>query len=366
MQSKPKVLIVLTFILFFRAAAPASAQSFSKVDSWLASNIEDLGGRAYLMVYKDGNIIYSKGINHMNLREKFTYRMIARRIGEATQVEEYTPYTRQPIASCSKWLSAALVMTFVDEGKLRLSDTVGQYLPELTRYGKGNITISECLSHLTGIKSPGLKEDLEARKKLNSMEDAIRYIGAMPMEGRPGTVFHYSNEGLQIAAAVLEKISGESFQTLFQERIAKPLEMDHTDFGLGRVPLPAGGAISTTEDYMHFLEMVLQHGTYKGKRILSVEALQNMEVNRITPSVTIGYSPEGGGGYGYGFGEWTMEKGSTGSPAHLLSSPGLFGSFPWVDANKGYCAFLMTFNLNNKGRIEKYMELKALVDEALR
>ena len=65
------------------------------------------------------------------------------------------------IASSSKWYSAALVMTFVDEGKLRLTDTVGTWLPVLSTHGKGRITIGECFSHLTGIKEPPLKEIAE-------------------------------------------------------------------------------------------------------------------------------------------------------------------------------------------------------------
>jgi CubicO group peptidase (beta-lactamase class C family) len=66
---------------------------------------------------------------------------MARREGDATEGGPYTANTRQPIASCSKWLSAALVMTFVDEGKLNLDDTVGKWLPVLTAHGKGNITV---------------------------------------------------------------------------------------------------------------------------------------------------------------------------------------------------------------------------------
>jgi hypothetical protein len=49
-----------------------------------------------------------------------------------------------------------------------------------------------------------------------------------------------------------------------------------------------------------------------------------------------------------------------------VSSPGLFGSFPWIDNDKKYCAFLFVYNLKNNGRKEKYRELKELVDNAMR
>ena len=94
-----------------------------------------------------------------------------------------------------------------------------------------------------------------------------------PMEGEPGKVFHYSSIGLQIAAAVIEKISGKDFETLFSERIAIPCDMKNTDFGKGKVPLPQAAHISTPEDYIHFLQMILQDGMYNGKQVLSKESV---------------------------------------------------------------------------------------------
>jgi CubicO group peptidase (beta-lactamase class C family) len=166
----------------------------------------------------------------------------------------------------------------------------------------------------------------------------------------------------------LEKIGGKSFETLFAERIARPLGMTNTDFGKGpgasgrespSVVSPAGGASSTPEDYIHFLQMILGRGMYQGVRILSEQSVAEMQVNRLGPDVRIAYTPaeNGGAGVGYGFGEWLMGE--------AVSSPGLFGSFPWVVNGRGYCAFLMTVNLNNKGRQDGEMELVRLVDEAL-
>ena len=127
-------------------------------------NTKAMGGRTILVVYKDGKIIYNKSVNGMNQRQKSLIKYVAKKQGREPEFEPYTLDSRQMIASCSKWLSAALVMTFVDEGKLHLSDTVGTYLPVLSRHGKGNITISECLSHLTGIQAPPLKESLKEMK----------------------------------------------------------------------------------------------------------------------------------------------------------------------------------------------------------
>ncbi len=345
----------------------ASAQyNFSKVDTWLEENTHAMGGRAVLMVYKNGKIVYTKSVNALTRRQKMAGKFMARRQGKNANTEDFTSSTQQMIASCSKWYSAALVMTFVDEGKLTLTDTVGKYLSVLSQHGKGNITIAQCLSHTTGIKAPDLKESLQEWKNVGSMDEAIAQIATLPMEGKPGTVFHYSNAGLQIAAAVIEKISGKSFETLFAERIAVPLGMKNTDFGKGKVALPAGGSRSTAEDYINFLLMILNKGTFNGKRILSEGSVQQMQVNRITPDVNVAYSPAEAGGLGYGFGEWIMEKSAATNLTTAVSSPGLFGSFPWVDNERKYAAFLLTFYIKNDGRQERYKELRTLVNDALR
>lgn len=351
------------FCLLF-ALSTLSAQE--RLDKWLTSHTPEMGGRSILLVADNtGKVIYQKAVNRMNLKQQLTYRVLINRMGLGADMKDYTADSRQPIASSSKWLSAALVMTFVDEGLLHTSDTVGKYLPLLSGSGKGRITIAQCLSHTTGIKAPDLRESLAEMRTLQSMDDAIRAIAQLPMEGEPGAVFRYSNAGLQIAAAVIEKISGRDFKTLFAERIALPLDMRNTDFGETKVPLPAGGARSTPSDYMHFLHMILNKGVYGNKRILSARSITEMQENRINASVRIAYSPAEAGEAGYGYGEWVLQKGNAGNGSRTVSSPGLFGAFPWVDNEKNYCGFLMTFNLNPGGRNERYMQLKQLTDEMM-
>jgi len=356
--------IVIFSLVCFCGLYGHSQSNFSKVDDWLSANTAQMGGRSILVVYKDGQILYNHAVNNMNMQQKMVNRMVARRQGKIPDLDDYTLSKRQPIASCSKWLSAALVMTFVDQERLHLTDTVGKYLPVLSQHGKGGITVGQCLSHLTGIKAPPLRESMDEMKEVTNMDEAIEQIANLPMEGEPGKTFHYSNAGLQIAGAILEKISGRSFQSLFAERIAGPLQMKNTDWGTGKVALPAGGAISTPEDYLNFLVMILNRGVFKNRRILSERSILQMQVNRITPDVKVAYSPAEAGGLGYGYGEWIMDSDPNNHITTSVSSPGLFGSFPWVDYKEHYAAFLMTFYLRNTGRGERYTELKQLVSEA--
>jgi CubicO group peptidase (beta-lactamase class C family) len=327
-------------------------KDFGKVDTWLKDNLEELGGRAVLVIYKDGKVIHSQSENGLSNRQKMIAKFIAKRQGKdgSEMTEDLDPSSRLRIASCSKWLSAALVMTFVDEGKLRLEDSIGKFLPIMTANGKGNIRIWQCLSHLTGIKSGTLKESIWEMKDIKNMDEAMEKIAHQPMEG------------LQIAGAVIEKISGKSFETLFAEKIAKPCSMQHTDFGKGAVALPAGGAFSSANDYLNFLVMILNDGKFNGKQILSKASIIKMQQNYAKGTNVIS-SPAEAGSWGYGFGEWVMEEPNVRSEG--VTSPGLFGSFPWVDNEKKYAGFLFCFNLNSKGRNERYKELKKLVDEAI-
>ena len=128
-----------------------------------------------LVVWKDGKLVYTYSVNDMTRRQKMVGKYIARRQQKDADFSDYTMSYRQPIASCSKWYSAALIMTFVDEGKLNLSDTVGKYLPVLSQHGKGGITVRQCLSHLTGINEPPLKESLKEIRNVASMDEAIQY-----------------------------------------------------------------------------------------------------------------------------------------------------------------------------------------------
>lgn len=352
--------------IFLLLLQVCNAQNFNKVDNWIKDNLKDLGGRAVLVIYKEGKVIYDHSENDLSKAQKFIGKRIAKKQGKDASVatQDFNSNSKELIASCSKWLSAALVMTFVDEGKLQLDDTVGKFLPIMTTYNKGAITIRQCLSHLTGIKPASLKEEVNEITGANTMDEAIENIAKKEMEGKPGKIFHYSSTGLQIAAAVIEKISGLDFKTLFAERIAYRCNMLNTDWGNGNVPLAAGGARSTANDYIKFLSMILNEGKYDDNQVLSKNAVMEMQKNNITEGVKVVYSPAEAGNWGYGFGEWVIND-IAGEKNNAVTSPGLFGSFPWVDNEKKYAGFLMVFNLKNKGRNEKYKALKKLVDEAV-
>ena len=293
-----------------------------------------------MLVYKDGKIIYEKNLGL------------------------YNKTTIEPIASCSKWLTAALVMTFVDEGRLSLNDTIGKFLPIYSKYHKGYIKLWNCLSHTTGIESEKFSfASVVKRRELNSLADEVDEFAAKNQVAKPGEQFFYSNTGLNIAGRILEVVSGKNFETLFQQRIAVPLGMKNTSF---KSPLPAnpsGGAKSSAEDYLNFLVMILNKGEFNGKRILTPHTISLMQKNYTQKAQTL-YSPEQAIGLHYGLGEWIFETDQLNNTT-MVASPGLFGTFPVVNIKNNYAAILLVKNLKSSTRRETDTQIIAAIDEAL-
>lgn len=180
--------------------------------------------------------------------------MIARKKGTDSKgiTKDFFDYTKFAIASCSNWLSPALVITFIDDGKFHLKYTVSKFLQILLTYGKGIILITQCLSHTTAINSGDIKESRKSLKDAANMDEAINLL-LPPTDSKPDGTFRYSNTGLHIAATVIKKIGGKDFKPLFAERIAAKCGMRNTEFGDNKLPLAAGGALSAAKDYLQFL-----------------------------------------------------------------------------------------------------------------
>ena len=115
-----KVSAVVFFLLIFQLS---NAQyNFTELDAKLKQYQKQLGNNVVALVYKDGKMVYT------------------------SELGDFKTNTVAQIASCSKWLTAALVMMFVDEGKLKLDDPVSKYLPIFDKYMKSYVTIRQCLA----------------------------------------------------------------------------------------------------------------------------------------------------------------------------------------------------------------------------
>jgi len=347
------------FMLFLQ---PVVAQyNWTGLDDELQARQKLLGNNVVCLLWKGDSLVYKK------------------------EMGEFNSKTQAPVASCSKWLTAALVMMFVDEGKLSLDDKVVKYIPEFEKYFKNFITIRHCLSHMTGIAddSKFLKRLLE-RRKYASLEEEVNSFAAREIRAEAGTDFWYGNVGLNIAGRVLEVISKKKFEILIKTKLFTPLGMTKTTFAdINGGPVnPSGGAKSTADDYMKFLVMLLHKGKYNGQQILSEDAVSQM-MKPQNNLKQIRYAPKAAEGFTYALGSWVLEDETTNGlknnsepplirdyaemnrTATALVSPGLFGTWPMIDFCRDYAYIVFVKNLLGEERADAHLGIKKIIDKQI-
>ena len=267
-----------------------------------------------------------------------------------------------PIASTSEWLTAALVMIMVDEGKISLDDKISRYLPEFGRYGKNYITIRHCLTHFTGIQgeSGKLKKVFE-KKKFASLEEEVNSYAAREIHRNPGEEFSYNNMGAMIAGRVLEVASKKRFDMLAQQKLFRPMGMRQTSFtSLDGGPVdPAVGARSTAGDLIRFMTMLLNNGIYKGVKVLSEASVK--ELRKIQVEGMLKNSPPEATGFQYALGVWSPEQ--EGKEASVLAAPSGGGTIPVVDFCRGYAFVYFLKDLNEDQKANAYVDIKETLDQ---
>lgn len=239
---------------------------------------------------------------------------------------KYDTDTVVAIASASKWLASSTIMTLVDEGKLALDAPISKYLPKLTDKA-ATITLRQLLSHTSGL--PGQNPCL--RDNSITLEECVDQIFDGGLRVDPGSDFSYGGVSYQVAGRLAEIVSGKSWNSLFEERIKKPLNMKKTTYGTRPNPQIAGGAVSTLQDYANLLQMHLNGGVFNGKRILSAQAVEEMQRDQ-TRGLPIALSPHKDQRR-YGLGEWRDIVDANGK-AIQLSCQGAFGFSPWIDRQR--------------------------------
>jgi CubicO group peptidase (beta-lactamase class C family) len=246
------------------------------------------------------------------------------------------------IASAGKWLAAATIAAVVDEGKLAWDDPASKWLPERTG-AKGRATLRQLLSHTAGY--PDYQPAGRHRDDYQTLAESVAQIVPLPADTEPGKNFHYGGLAMQVAGRMAELATGRDWETLFQEKIARPLSMADTHFtpvdsGPGHSPMLGGGARSTLRDYARFLEMIAHDGVFRGRRVLSAAAIGEMEADqvrgaRVEPGREFVERVRRAKHQGiYGLGEWREQLDERGE-AVLLSSPSWAGAYPWIDKTCG-------------------------------
>jgi D-alanyl-D-alanine carboxypeptidase len=180
------------------------------------------------------------------------------------------PATRFRIASITKPIVAALVVDAVERGELELDAVVTDILPGTLR-NEPTVTVRQLLDHTSGIFDEGNEGDpiadmarLPARQRAQAEDLYDRYLGGEPVivpaailvalaethdrYFAPGAGIHYSNINYQLAAMVLERVTGTTLDQLLEDRIVEPLGLSRTSIAPPDLDSPELRGYTTGED----------------------------------------------------------------------------------------------------------------------
>ena len=159
--------------------------------------------------------------------------ILARAYGMA-HLEHDAPNTTETIfeaGSVSKQFTAAAVLLLAQDGKLSLDDPVRKYVPEVPDYG-APITIRQMLNHTSGLRDWGTVAAAAGwprGSRIYTHDHVLDIVSRQKaLNYPPGTEYLYTNTGYNLAAIIVERVSGKSLPEFTRERIFAPLGMTRT------------------------------------------------------------------------------------------------------------------------------------------
>jgi CubicO group peptidase (beta-lactamase class C family) len=286
------------------------------------------------------------------------------------------------IASMTKPVTVAAVMSLVDEGKMALKDPIARWAPELAgvrviddRHGpldrthpvRRAILIEDLLTHTSGLaygfSVSGPISKAYMRLPFNQGPDAwLSELAKLPLVHQPGDRVTYSH-AIDLLGVIASRVEGRPFYQVLDERVLGPAGMTDTGFfvspearrraatmyslddkeqlrhdvmGPPHIKPPSfcnagGGLWSTADDYLRFVRMLLGDGTVDGVRVLSAESARLMRTDRLTDEQSrhdfLGAPYWIGRGFGLNLSVVTDPAKSA-----PLFGPGGLGTFSWPGA----------------------------------
>lgn len=164
-----------------------------------------------------------------------------------------TPETLFRIGSITKSFTAAAILQLVEQERLRLSNTLGEVLPEYPEPGRA-ITIRQLLNHTSGIPSFTSFPDYATKKREDlDREEMLEWFATKPLEFEPGTEFRYSNSGYYVLGLVIERVSGQSYEDYLKDHVLAPARLSATryDWPEPIVPHRARGYSRAGDTFQH-------------------------------------------------------------------------------------------------------------------
>lgn len=187
---------------------------------------------AVVIVGRKGQIVYRKAFGNRSL---------------VPTVEPMTVDTIFDVASLTKPVATATsIMILVEEGKLRLSDTVGRFIPEIEDESVKRVTIQQLLTHTSGFRP-----SFDLSEKWVGREGMLAALKKEKLRNPAGTRFVYSDIGFIVLGEIIERISGQGVNDFIEPYNSVILKTPHTNFvpfGIASLPILSRSRIAPTEN----------------------------------------------------------------------------------------------------------------------
>jgi D-alanyl-D-alanine carboxypeptidase len=208
---------ITIFLLLLFACSTASAQKTNEFAAYLQQRMQQdsIPGISFMVMHK-GKVVQKAALGYCNLEN-------------SVPASQETVYE---LASVSKPITATALMLLVEEGRLVLDSSVAFYLGNAVTADYKTITVKQLMNHTSGIISDYYTyTKLYAPTPLRySTREQLADLFALKPAAAPGQKYLYSNAGFFLQAAILEKITGSTYQEFIQNRIFSKAGMGHSYF----------------------------------------------------------------------------------------------------------------------------------------
>jgi len=209
--------LVVTATVRAQDASNADALVAKSIEATLAPHFKADEPGATVIVTRNGKTLYRGAFGLANVEKKTPLK----------------PDDVLRIGSLTKQFTAVAVLILADQGKLKVSDPITQYLTDYPKTGDA-VTIEHLLTHTSGIPSYTDSPDYGVNMaKAVSVNEMIARFKDQPLKFVPGSQWQYNNSGYFLLGAIIEKVSGMSYADFVAKNIFEPLGMKdsaHEDF----------------------------------------------------------------------------------------------------------------------------------------
>ena len=225
-----KILFAVLLIVVLFTAGHAQTLDKAKLDQFLDRLEEKNKAMGSLTIAKDGNVLYSRAIGYSQIN--------------GTEKKPLTAANRFRIGSITKMFTAAIILQLVDEKKLKLTDTLDKFFPQIPNSQK--ITIGQILSHRSGIHDSILDKNLRTSASTDAItkDEMLALIAKGTPDFEPDAKHSYSNSGYLLLGLILEKLTGKTYGEALKERITSKIGLQDTYIATGNIDINKNEALT--------------------------------------------------------------------------------------------------------------------------